>query len=315
MIIPSTDSHSPPASIKLLANLAICNCSINFRVAIYLTASLLSTLAIRHANAAILYGVQSEPQFESSLVTIDTDTLEGTVVGRIGFRRVGGLAFDNGKLFGLASDFANNFFPTQRAALLDINPITGKGAVIGNPDRGIEFAAGMSVDPTTGVLYATTDEGSGIKSDFLVTLESRTGTPTSIGDLASNALVAMDFDDSGQLWGIEGGVGTEQLIKIDKTNGQMTVVSHAGLFAFPNVGGLAIDQGGKFWAVNDGNELFSIDPNTGRGTFVGEVRGLSGTEITGLTAIPEPASIGLLVLGVILALGHPRNTADFSECG
>jgi hypothetical protein len=43
-------------------------------------------------------------------------------------------------------------------------------------------------------------------------------------DTPTVAIVGLDFDAAGQLWGIDGGDGREELIKINKTTGATTVI-------------------------------------------------------------------------------------------
>ena len=79
-----------------------------------------------------------------------------------------------------------------------------------------------------------------------------TGAGTLVGEAATNsgtAIVGLECDFAGQLWGIDGGGGHEELIKINKTTGAATVIGPQGLAAYPSIGGFAIGRSGTFWAV------------------------------------------------------------------
>ncbi len=246
-------------------------------------------------RADILYGVKAD-----ALYMIDTDTVTGSFIGSVGFSGVGGLAFGNdGTLYGIAST-------TNR--LIEIDILTGDGSSVGATGRPISFTTGLGNDPTTDTLYGNTEEGAG-QSSFLVTYSKTNGFATTVGDTAASALVGLDFDSSGQLWGIDGEPGIEQLVRIDKVDGSVTVIGPGGLLDFPNIATFDIGPSGTFWAVHGTDlELLSIDPSTGLATSFGNITGIQlGGFMTGLASVPGPGPAYLLCLGT-LALRRRRRS-------
>ncbi|TDJ57944.1 MAG: hypothetical protein E2O40_02150 [Planctomycetota bacterium] len=240
------------------------------------------------ARADILYGVKSD-----ALFMIDTDTVTGTFIGSVGYFGIGGLAFGNdGTLYGIAS--AND-------RLIRIDILTGAGSSVGATGRPISFTTGLGNDPTTDTLYGNTEEGFG-QSSFLVTYSKANGSAATVGDTAASALVGLDFDSSGQLWGIDGEPGVEQLVRINKFDGSTTVIGPGGLLDFPSIAAFDIGASGTFWAIHDTDlELLSINPSTGLATSHGNITGIPlGGFVTGLASLPGPGSAYLLCLGSLV---------------
>ena len=280
---PCLDFHRPPRLPLQLALKVRERCLI---AAVILCAS--SIAATAHSD--ILFGIQRGIH----LVSIDTQTLTGQIIGNTGATMIGGLAVnDVGRLYGLV---------TTNSTLIRIDRSTGAGSLVGFTGRPTTTSAGLAFDATSDVLYGTTTEGTGDFSDFLVTIDKSTAATSSVGNMAANAIVGMEFDSDGQLWGVEGGIGAEQLVRIDKLTGAITVVSPAGLASFPDIAGLTIGPSGTFWAVDAGNRLVSIDPATGTGSVLGTINGLGSDLITGLSAVvPEPSA---MVLNTIALFAH-----------
>ena len=147
------------------------------------------------------------------------------------------------------------------------------------------------------------------QSSFLVTYSKTNGSAGTVGDTTASALIGLDFDSSGQLWGIDGETGVEQLVRIDKTNGAITVIGPGGLLDFPTIGAFDIGPTGTFWAVHGTDlELLSIDPSTGLAISFGNITGIQlGGFMTGLASLPGPGAAYLLCLGT-LALRRRRRS-------
>lgn len=215
-----------------------------------------------------------------TLVRIDTATLAATAIGTIGFSSVGGLTFGNdGTLFGLSTSGTDT--------LVRVDRNSGVGTAVGPVGVPTNFSTGMANDPTTDTLVAVTGQGTGYSS-MLVTLSKQTGgVLTTIGDTMANAIVGLDFDGAGQLWGIDGGGGNEELIRIDVRSAALTRVGPQGLAQYPNIGCFDVGPSGTLWAINSGSagpELLSIDANSGSGTNRGVLTGLASGVLTGLTS-------------------------------
>jgi len=260
-----------------------------------LAAYVVAVLFANTTQADLLYGVKGD-----FLVTIDTDTVTGSVIGAVGFTGVGGLAFGNdGTLYGIAS---------TGDRLITIDLATGAGSLVGPVGRPISFSTGLGNDPTTDTLYGVTTEGAA-QSSFLVTYSKTNGLAGTVGDTTASALIALDFDRSGQLWGIDGEPGVEQLVRIDKSNGAITVIGPGGLLDFPTIGAFEIGPSGTFWAVHGtGLELLSINPLTGLATSLGNITGLPGGGVlTGLASLPGPGTAYLLCLGALVLRRRRRS--------
>lgn len=240
------------------------------------------------AQGDMLYGVRGG----SVLVRIDTSTRMTTLIGSIGFSGVGGLAFGNdGTLYGIA---------TSNDALLAIDTKTGAGKSVGAVGTAVAFSTGLGNDPVKDVLYGITQQGVGY-SGYLATYSKTTGKATPVGDTGGSAVVGLGFDAAGQLWGIDGGGGHEELIKIDKTSGATVVVGAQGLAAYPGIGCFDIGPSGTFWAINNTGssyQLVRVNPASGVPTLVGALTGITVSgALTGLASFSAVR---------IVASGTPR---------
>src|SRR5262245_16740452 len=109
--------------------------------------------------------------------------------------------------------------------LLRVNPETGAVTAVGP----IGFAVtGLAVDPTTGVLYGSTNTHSVSSPNSLVTINRQTGAGTVVGAYGGTNVVAdLTFNGTGQLFGWD--EDTDDLVTIDKATGAVTVVGDAGV--------------------------------------------------------------------------------------
>ncbi len=207
----------------------------------------------------------------------------------------------NGVLYGITNGQSNNRF-------LSIDIQNGQGTLIGQ--TGFENIHGMAVEPVSGVIYATANNSAGSTSllrvnsqqgDAYVTAEmpqfnlramtfDRDGTPytarftngelftvdlatgdlTSIGQTGIPLLSGLAINPTnGDLWGIS---LVNKLYKIDKTNGQSTLVGSPGFSRTPDI---VFDDLGNLYGLaggeNDVSELVAIDTTTGVGTVIGSV--------------------------------------------
>ena len=184
------------------------------------------------AQDVILFGTSAEfcgnSEFGTgpgTLYIINPQTAATQELGPIGFEGVTALEMlDDGRLVGSAS---NDTEDSKIAVLIQINPFSGQGGLIGQiGDSDIEGecgrAPGLTFDHTTDTLYST-------------------------GDNCEN-------NDSFQI--------------INQNTGQGTIIGEHGFSAGGN--GLARRADSTFFAINS-DDLFTIDPDTGQGTFVAQV--------------------------------------------
>jgi hypothetical protein len=248
-----------------------------------------------HARADELWAVEA-----GRLYVVDTDALTATLIGDTGITRVGGLAFNgSGVLYGIDTD-------TDQ--LVRISTLDGSASAVGGMGFDASFSMGLGYDATTDTLFASAS-GAGLSSR-LITIDERDGSGSLIGETMAEAIVGLDTDGSGQLWGIDGDL--EHLLRIDKASGGIEVMSDGGLRDFDRIGGFEITPSGNFWAINASvggprYELVFIDPDTGLGTVHGDIAGFSGIGgVTGLAAIPAPGTAAVLALGSLAVLRRRR---------
>lgn len=112
---------------------------------------------------------------------------------------------------------------------------------------------------------------------------------------------------------VEGG-----LITIDPSTGATaldTIVPNVGNFGVGGVGGMVADDEGQIYFNTAGpggdkpgsNVLYRFDPDTHALEPIGSLgTTISGSGISGLAIVPEPATISLLALGALAFLCRPR---------
>jgi len=147
----------------------------------------------------------------------------GTGTGSLGgitFSDVDGLTYDaiTGVMFGSHRRGGNDL-------LIQIDMATGAhvpnafGAGIDyvqiQPQFGNTLVDDIAVDPTTGIMYASTNSGG--STDRLVTVNKATGTTTNIALITVPDIEGLGTDPTGQLWGTSGTQGI--LYEIDKNTG------------------------------------------------------------------------------------------------
>ena len=86
------------------------------------------------------------------------------------------------------------------------------------PIGGNNITDDIAVDPTTGVMYASTNSGGG--TDRLVIINKDTGATSSVGIITVPDIEGLGTDASGQLWGTSGTQG--YLYELNKANGEGT---------------------------------------------------------------------------------------------
>jgi len=242
---------------------------------------LFSLFVVTNAYAATIYSTGSNG---TQLVTIDTDTGIGTVVGPTGISDTYGAAFSpDGTLYTVT----NSYSSSGRLATFDLTTgaVTNVGGALGVADMmALEFAS-------DGTLYA----GSW-STNSLYTIDTGTGAPTLIGSLGFSALMDFAFDSSGTLWA----TNSNALWTIDIATGAGTLVSNITGTNGSNMG-IMFDDSDILYAtewIPSASPLYTVDTLTGVATVVGNtgINDLHGGDI--LASVPEPGS--LLLLGSAL---------------
>ena len=277
-----------------------------------LTLAVFSTGAmLNRAHADLtLYGTafSSDPfdvnQNSSKLYNINYTNGAPTLIGDIGFRLVGGIAFDaNGTLFGVGETLtAGGPPPEGNLVLITINRTTGVGTAVGGlgVQRNFQDIAFRNSD---GALYA-------YASGEVYTINKSSGAATFVGNTGEAEIGGgLAFSATDTLYK----AGFDHLYEVDHTTGAGAATLQLGYptGGTPNVTGLDYDYYSSptaiLWAsvhtdaTSDSPAyLAKIDTVTGLITQIG---GLSIQGFTGLAAIPEPSSFGVLAGVGLVAIG------------
>jgi hypothetical protein len=203
--------------------------------------------------SAQLYGVTSG----GDLVSIDTTTGVGTVIGNSGFGANDACTDNAGHILSGGGN------PDQ---IIAINPATAAGSVFlnttGRPAN--YFIRGMTVSASN-VMYVALSQIDTTTIDRLASIDMTTGAYTVIGPTGRTDIQALAFSPSGTLYaiGINNG-GT--LLQLDPTTGAATVIGGG------NFGGddqaLTFLPNGTAYACRVG--LRTVDPTTGQTTLIGQ---------------------------------------------
>ena len=229
--------------------------------------------------------------------------------------------------------------------LLEIDPQSGQGTVIGNlgfevnglaydSRRDIVYGCSKSdlyrIDPETataqhvgpfgGELMHTIEYDSihdvlyGILSEDtpwrLVTIDVATGLATTTALVSQNGLIGSAFDPSTGTMYVSNIYG-DCLQTIDLTTGGLQLVGDFGAGIQVGVGMAFHPQLGILAtdnrnSHNRGDDLYRVDKYTGAATYVGEIQDLGA--VGALVYIPEPSTMALLFTGAVglLAYAHRR---------
>ena len=276
-----------------------------------LTLAVFSTGALLNRAQAdlTLYGsaFSSDPfdsnQNFSKLYNINYTNGAATFIGDIGYRLVGGLAFDaNGTLYGVGETLTLGGPPPEgNLFLITINRTTGAGTAVGALGVQAQFQD-IAFKNSNGQLYA-------YASGDLYNINKTSGAATLVGATGNPEIgTGLAFDLSDTLYS----AGFDHLQSINPATGAGASVLQLSYptGGTPNVTGMDYDYYSSptavLWAAvhTDATSyspayLAKIDTVTGLVTNIGfSVQGL-----TGLAAIPEPSNFGVLAGVGLVAIG------------
>lgn len=236
------------------------------------------------ATAGVLYAVT----FDEELITIDASTGVGTLVGPIA---------SAANAFGLGANGGNLYtFDQTVGRLLQLNPATG--GTLASIDLGLALVGEGGLDfrsDGTGFLNATDFDTS-----TLYSFTTAPGSGVLIGNTGDvSGLDGLAFSPADVLYGL--GQANGNLYIVNQATSALTLVGPTGV-ADQRLGGLAFIGGSLFAAFENGS-FYSVNLATGAGTLIGSTGfdRISGLAFLGDAAVPEPASLLLVGLGLALA--------------
>jgi len=158
------------------------------------------------------------------------------------------------------------------AALYSIDPNSVNATYIGSLGIGYVYEGALAFDPENGALYGA-NAGSDEHPQIFV-VDPNTGAGTIVGEVggAPHDFDGLVFDDSGQMYGLDG--VTQALWKIDKNDpgGPGTQQVGSGLGSgidMGAVGGITVGPDGAIYGyAADSHELFTVDLASGQATVL-----------------------------------------------
>lgn len=199
--------------------------------------------------------------------------------------------------------------------LFRINRMTGQATQVGF--LGVDVVEGdLAFNPVDGLLYGTQTNG----GDRLYTINPQTGHATTIGTIVQDGdISAMAFTPNGTLYCLD--LENAALYTVDPASGQIIttrqVIGDIVPFSGANTAGMSIDpDSGLLYVVSnlhldtnqdqilDTNRYYWLTPENGLLRVAGET-GLM-TDYSGLQFVPEPASLGLVLVGGMIPLIRRR---------
>jgi len=256
--------------------------------------------------ACIAGGARADDLFAvrgGSLYRVDTADRTASLIGTVSENRIGAITMLNGELFGIDAD---------TDTLISIDQRTATAATIGRLGYDASFATGLAA--VGGRLVGTDDsvQNDGITTN-LFEIDSATGGSTLIGDTGAELIVGLSSNRTGQLFGLNGRSGFEELFFISPSTGSGVLIRPQGLLSTPTLGGIAFGQSDRLWTISTPDPagfdaiLLEIDLATGTAASFGTISGfVTSGEVTGLTAVPTPPGAAALAAGGLLASRRRR---------
>jgi len=256
------------------------------------------------AGTATLIGVEEDTGDFYAISTADASI---QLIGHSGVTGLGTLEFNSrdGFFYGFTTGAAPVLYKFSIPASLDAVTPQSIGPL------GLFAYEGALAFAPDGTAYAL---NAGVTVPSLFTIDLDTGQATVVNSMIQRHDIAgLGWRSDGVLIGLDS--TDNALLEIDPTTASATTIDSimpiiggiGGMALLPNDAGYFV-TGGPL-AVNPGsNELYSFDALTGEHFFIGSFEDLIvGTGFSGLSVVPEPATLVLLVMGVASVLGRKPN--------
>jgi hypothetical protein len=193
--------------------------------------------------------------------------------------------------------YGEEVLPTSRITdTVTINPVTGTTADVGRSGFNINGLGAsdtgqmIGTNPTTGTLL-TVSTTTGRATFFANTPNGFTFGGGSDVVFQGGTILVTAFNQTGR---------STDLLAYNARTGAL--IKDVGAIGFGGVEGLAFANGVLYGTANDQREVISINTTTGRGTgLFAYPASLNNKNILDATSVPEPGSIALMGMGLLLA--------------
>ncbi len=230
-------------------------------------------LVFNPADSGVMYASTGHID-GGNLITVDTGTGGGTLVGSTGMNSVPGLAINSsGEIYAADGDNSNLYIIDAASGRAVLVAKTGLFMLPALAFDSNDILYGLGTDPLDGEWY-------------LYTISTTTGVPTKIGRAGQGiAWRGLSFNpQDGALFASTSG---SEVYSIDPANGTPAYIGNAGLSGgLPDI---QFDNGGTLYGVAGGNQigdLVVIDQNTAQPSLIGSV---GYSSVSGLAMRPERA--------------------------
>lgn len=262
---------------------------------------LISALSAPLGASAQLIGVEFDTGRFYSISMVDGSL---SIIGDTGIQGIGSIEFNpiDGKIYGFTTGQTPVLHEFVIPASLDQVTATPIG-----PLGVFTFEGGLAFSPT-GSAFAV---NGGVTVPALLSVNLATGQASVVDSFeARHDFAGLGWRSDGFLIGLDS--TDNALMTINATTAAVTTIDQIDS-TIGSVGGMALGEKMSFFvtggptAVNPGsNSLYSFDPFTGDHFLIANYEDqILGTGFSGLTIIPEPGTLALLVLGGI-ALARRR---------
>jgi DNA-binding beta-propeller fold protein YncE len=264
------------------------------RATIVVLAFLLGFGPIDPAHAATLIGAD----FAGVLYDIDPANGAASNPRPTGLNQMAGftVTLDGQHAYALTS-----FGSVQPNALFRIDLATGAATLIGSTGLSLIGEGDLAIRPGDGQLFAIWNA---VGSELhLLTLNTTTGAAIDVGPVASSTdLSGLTFGPNGALYCYENSFRNQLLVLDPATGATLSTINLVGnSIPVPGLAALAFNPAsGTLYMAGNGNllpSLYTIDLATGATTLLGPT---FPQELASLAVVPEPTTVALLLLGLVL---------------